>query len=300
MAQYNYIGKGSIYIGQSGSLVPVGNCSALQLGIEEEKKTLSDFENAGGGTVETVSRITGATLSMTLHNISPGNLAIGLRGETTATAGATVTDEAHANVFVGSLVLLDRIPNPSAALTATHGVTASWAQSTAYSLGDKILDTGHVYVVTVAGTSGGSEPTWPTNGSTVVDGGVTWDDLGVVALTENVDYTRVRAGIIAKAGGKLADGDTVKVSYTAVADNLVQALIESGQEFRLVFDGLNEAKSGKSVVVDVFKFKPNPTASLDLIGDDFGELVIEGDIIKDETKSGAGISQYFTVRLAAL
>lgn len=54
-----------------------------------------------------------------------------------------------------------------------------WNATTAYSLGDEAIpdasQNGYTYEVTTAGTSGGSEPTWPTTlGNTVVDGTVTW------------------------------------------------------------------------------------------------------------------------------
>jgi hypothetical protein len=54
-----------------------------------------------------------------------------------------------------------------------------WNATTAYSLGDEAIpdasQNGYTYEVTAAGTSGGSEPTWPTTlGNTVVDGTVTW------------------------------------------------------------------------------------------------------------------------------
>lgn len=299
MSQYSYIGKGSIYAGIAGKLLPIGNTSALTLSAEEDKKELQDYENAGGGVIDTVSRISRVGLSMTVHNISPENLAIALRGAATATGAGSVSNEA-ATAYVGGLTLLARIPDPAQSLTVTYAGAAAWAAETAYALGTKIVDTGHIYVVTVAGTSDDAEPTWPTDGSTVVDGTVTWKDLGVVACAENTDYTRVRAGIIAKAGGKLADGDAVTVSYSALPDNVVQAMVNSGLEYHLVFDGLNEAKSGKPVIVDAFKVKFNPAQALNLIGDEFAELVIEGDVIKDDTKSGAGISQYFTVRMAQL
>ena len=54
----------------------------------------------------------------------------------------------------------------------------AWAASTAYVLGDFVEPTthnGYKYECTTAGTSGSSEPSWPTTpGDTVTDGTVTW------------------------------------------------------------------------------------------------------------------------------
>ena len=72
------------------------------------------------------------------------------------------------------------------------GTVTSWAAGTAYSVGTRRAPAltnakanGHIYEVTVAGTSSGTEPTWPTNGGTVVDGGVTWIDRGLQAEVKN-------------------------------------------------------------------------------------------------------------------
>ena len=66
----------------------------------------------------------------------------------------------------------------------------AWAASTAYSVGDirratTVQSSGLVFKATVAGTSAGSEPTWPTDiDGTVVDGGVTW--TGVSSIYEEL------------------------------------------------------------------------------------------------------------------
>jgi hypothetical protein len=62
---------------------------------------------------------------------------------------------------------------------AVKDMTATtWAASTAYSLGDYVKPTsenGYCYECTTAGTSGASEPTWPTTpGQTVADNTVIW------------------------------------------------------------------------------------------------------------------------------
>jgi hypothetical protein len=58
-----------------------------------------------------------------------------------------------------------------------------WAATTAYTTSSYVRtlasDNGLYYQATVAGTSGGTEPTWPTTlGNTVVDGTVTWTCRG--------------------------------------------------------------------------------------------------------------------------
>lgn len=66
-----------------------------------------------------------------------------------------------------------------------------WAGTHAYIEGDIVIpitvpdpDVEHRFVATVAGTSGGSEPTWPTDGTTVTDGGVTWLDVGPASVVD--------------------------------------------------------------------------------------------------------------------
>ena len=95
---------------------------------------------------------------------------------------------------------------------------ASWAASTAYTAGQTISPpsaNGHVYQCTVAGTSGATPPgSWPTDGSTCTDGGVTWQDMGTQTTLDTTALTFDSTGkltsptgnITGITAGGLADG----------------------------------------------------------------------------------------------
>ena len=54
----------------------------------------------------------------------------------------------------------------------------AWLPSHAYlvnSIVSPVTPNGNAYFTRAPGTTGVTEPTWPTNGGSVVDGGITWD-----------------------------------------------------------------------------------------------------------------------------
>lgn len=115
---------------------------------------------------------------------------------------------------------------------------------------------------------------------------------GTPTYVEGTDYTVSPAGITQISGGSIGDGTAIEVSYTKKAVDVLQALTDSGQEYQVVLDGLNEAQSGKAVVIDVHRMKFSPGQNLDVIGDDFGGIELTADVLKDESIVGAGLSQY--------
>ncbi len=110
--------------------------------------------------------------------------------------------------------------------------------------------------------------------------------------TLNDDYVVRPAGILAVEGGAITDASTIKVSYQSKAANALEALVTSGEEVDVVFDGVNDV-SGTPSVVTVFRWKPSPTAGLDLISDDFATFDVEGEVLADEAIVAAGKSKFF-------
>lgn len=242
-----YIGKGTVYLGLrngSDALRDIGNCSILSFAAEEETREMIDYQNAGGGKLNELKRISGVSMEITMLELKPENIAIAVFGTASAVSAGTVTDEAHSLVKQGGLVPFANIPDP--------------AQS-----------------VTVTGTGG--TPTY----------------------VEDTDYRRVTAGIEIIVGGSIADDTALLVDYTKKAGNVVEALLNSGLEYRMVFSGVNEAESGRQVVVTAHRVKFGPGQSLGFIGDEFAELQVTGEVLKDPAITAAGKSQFYKAELAA-
>jgi hypothetical protein len=116
---------------------------------------------------------------------------------------------------------------------------------------------------------------------------------GTPTYVADTDYEVRAGGIFVLAAGAITDGLALLIDYTYVTYDKVEAITEASKEYEIVFDGLNEARSGKRVRVDAYKVRLSPTQTLDLISQSFGELQVTGTVLKDTSKTGAGISQYF-------
>lgn len=121
--------------------------------------------------------------------------------------------------------------------------------------------------------------------------------VGAVVKVENTDFEVRPGGIFILESGTIADGDDVLISYTPAAADVVQALTSSGKEYELLFDGLNEARSGKKTRVTAYRVKVGALANLGLIGEEYAAMEVTGKLLKDSSKTGAGVSQYFKVEI---
>ena len=126
---------------------------------------------------------------------------------------------------------------------------------------------------------------------------VTSDD-GVTEYDAGVDYEVTGGGIVPLPGGALSGATEAEpidllITYEYGKQQVVEALVRSGQEFEISFVGINEAKTGTPRVVDIYRFRPSPTQNLGLIsGDEFSSMEMTGRVLRDASK-GEGLSGYF-------
>src|SRR6185436_15769925 len=96
--------------------------------------------------------------------------------------------------------------------TAANSWGVVWAASTAYVVGDVVkplVSNGHLYRCVVAGTSGGSAPSWTTvHGQVTVDNTATWVEIGTNIVTFDCDdpswaasTITARYGVVYKSTG---------------------------------------------------------------------------------------------------
>lgn len=106
--------------GKGSQFIPVGNVSELKLAVATAVTEHKESQTGQRGIDLRLTTEVKATLSMTMENYNPSNLALALRGSTTKSAGATVTDEA--GKFVpGTVIPLARIS--VSAVTIQKGAT---------------------------------------------------------------------------------------------------------------------------------------------------------------------------------
>lgn len=99
-------------------------------------------------------------------------------------------------------------------------IAANWAATTAVTAGTlkkPTVSNGHYYRCKTAGTTGGTQPTWPTTAqATVADGTVLWEEAGVLGVD-----TLAGGGVLTEIMNTAVEAvDPVLRHGTVVAENL--------------------------------------------------------------------------------
>lgn len=77
----------------------------------------------------------------------------------------------------------------------------------------------------------------------------------------------------------------------------IEALTTGAKTFKMVFNGVNEAATGKTVTVTVHRAKIGAAQGLGFIGDEFAALEITGEVLIDTSIVTDGLSQFFKIEM---
>jgi len=114
------------------------------------------------------------------------------------------------------------------------------------------------------------------------------------ALTEGTDYTVENNGLVVIGTGAI-DATGILVSYTKATAEVMEALTNAGEECVLYFNGVNEAQGGKLIAIKMHRVKFSPAQGLSFIGDEFGEISMDFEVLSDQAITGAGLSKFMKV-----
>jgi hypothetical protein len=118
----------------------------------------------------------------------------------------------------------------------------------------------------------------------------------VVPMAGNYEIRGEGIYVLETATG-VAAADKLWVSYSYGDYATVEALTTKAAELELIFGGMNEAETGKPVVINIWRCSQGVTKQLAMLGTGFNGLDIEGTVLKDPLKTGSGISPYYRARL---
>lgn len=301
---YYYSGQGSLYVasrdaGKPAGLVRIGNVPELTIDIATTVFEHTESESGSRLLDLTINKENKSTFSFKLENLSLDNLALGLYGTKASITGTTVVDEEF--TMYSGLSATTAFPDISAVtFAAKDGVTApAFIVSNLYALGAylrPITPNSHYYKITTAGTTAGTEPTYPTNGGTVTSGGAVLQDMGLINRVVDVDYTlSAKFGMITPvqdltAGIGIDPGRTYQIDYTYANSNKLDVFTQTAPERWLRFEGLNTV-DGSHVLVDIFKAKFDPLTGYGILNEDLGSASMKGTILYDALQLTG--SQYF-------
>lgn len=120
---------------------------------------------------------------------------------------------------------------------------------------------------------------------------------GTPSYVAGSDYIITPGGIEIPAGSTIpapvAGAANIAVTYANTAQQVMQAMVNSGREYELLFEGLNEAEQDLPVIVHAYRVKFAPAQAINFIGDDFAALELTGTSLPDANKVGNGISKYW-------
>ncbi|MBF0164835.1 MAG: hypothetical protein HQM01_10110 [Magnetococcales bacterium] len=299
LSQFHYTGAGPVEIGLAsgaGPIAAVGNTPSLNVSIDEETETLEDFDSPAGGVADSVTRIKSCKIGLTLNALSPANLAMAVLGSASSVAAGSVTGEEVTAWKGGRLLLEHGMPDSASMVISSKDgdEAATWTSTTACATGVYRVPTisnGHYYKCVTGGTTGATQPTWPTAGGTVTDGGVTWRDMGTIVKVSGTDYTVDVLGPTMTAIATIEDGRPVLVDYTHNTQSVVEAMTNSGREYTVVFKGMNTAKGDRLRAVIFHRVRFSAAKKIDLKTKKFDGLDLTGEVLKSE--QGVGRSAYY-------
>jgi len=122
------------------------------------------------------------------------------------------------------------------------------------------------------------------------------DSAATTTYVAGTDYEKSPGGLSIPDASTIVNAADLKVTYTYAAHTRIEGAMAPSSLLECVFEGLNEADSGKQVIVDLWKASFPAAEQIALIGDDPGDLTFAAELLKDASK-GNTVSAFYRVQM---
>lgn len=318
---------GHVYARERGSTaapMPIGNVLELELSHKEDVQKQPDMTALGGGTHAEMRRVTDVEIKMKLADLNVTNFARASLGTVHGVEGGSVANEAH-KVMRGGLLRTEHIGatnvvvrkgNTAGTATATDEQHVGVNKGAIVPLKNLTAAPATAVSVRVGADVATATPLAAAGNYTVVAAGIQVDAAAPDVANGSVfwvNYTYATVGTVIPAAGNyevraagvyvlpeavdLADDDDVRLKYDYGSYAVIEALTTKAKELELIFEGLNEADDGKPSIVEIWRASQGVASAIGLMADKgFASLPVSGAVLKDDTKTGVGVSKYYRVR----
>ncbi|WP_306553393.1 hypothetical protein [Acidovorax sp.] len=318
---------GHVYARERGSTaapMPIGNVLELELSHKEDVQKQQDMTALGGGTHAEMRRVTDVEIKMKLADLNVTNFARASLGTVHGVEGGSVANEAHKvmrggllrTAHIGSTDVVVRKGNTAGTATATDEQHVGVNKGAIVPLENLTAAPATAVSVRVGADVATATPLAAAGNYTVVAAGIQVDAAAPDVADGSVfwvNYTYATVGTVIPAAGNyevraagvyvlpdavdLADDDDVRLSYDYGSYAVIEALTTKAKELELLFEGLNEADDGKPCIVEIWRASQGVASAIGLMADKgFASLPVSGAVLKDDTKTGVGVSKYYRVR----
>lgn len=285
-----------------------GNATKFELKADADRKELPSKQRGTYGQSLRVATIgKPSSLAIEINDPARDVFTVGFLGEAEniAVTAGSVTDEVVTAPQPGKALSLAFREISAVTVTRKNGEdAATWAATTAIVLGAYCVPTvanNHFYKCTVAGTSGASAPTWPTDGSTVTDGTVTWKNMGTIIAALNTDYVLGVDG--ARLGWvTLTDDSRIEFeeplshdyTYAARSGYRIKGATQPVRKVRWFLDG-ESLEDGRPVYIEVYETQAMPSKAIDFLSDNWQSIDISATPITPPGKDHPWVVEYTDV-----
>lgn len=282
-----------------------GNATKFELKADAERKELiSKQRGTYGQSLRVATMAKPSSLAIEINDPVREVFTVGFLGEAEniAVTAGSVTDEVVTAPQPGNALALACREISAVTVTRQNGDDAAdWAATTAIAPGAfrvPAVANDHFYKCTVAGTTGGSAPAWPTNGGTVIDGTVTWKDMGTIIAVLNTDYTigvdGARLGWITLAeDSRIEFEEPLSHDYTYAARTgyRIKGAVQPVRKVRWFLDG-ESLEDGRPVYVEVYETQAMPSNAVDFLSDNWQSIGISATPITPAGKDHPWTIEY--------